>query len=265
MSNTNKYESGIKKQGRLHEDAALRKIGGDAVNLNDLEKSKAPEVFENAHGVIVPGGFGHRGAQYPTFDLSSSTEFTSVKSHISQPGQLTEQDINLYKADFSKMLGNNRAYANGLSPLQQDAQNIVMLEKNGIPIPNELKGASQEKVVDYLQNETIMRIPDDHVEKMRETIMADARQIPEKYCLPEDPSEDQIAALGNRLQGTGLTTSETAELMKSSDMSQSQSSPIQSEMELDSSKTEEKSDENEQEIQTNEHESEQDYFPGHGL
>ncbi len=193
MEKPNKYDEGTKKQGRLHEDSALKKIGGDAVNLNDI------------------AGLGHKGYQFPTFDISSSTELTSVKSHVSMPGQISEQDINCYKTDFKKMLGHNR---NGPFPMGEDVKNIASLAENGHPVPTKLQGADQTKIVEYLQHETVMRIPDDHVEKMQSIITADAKQIPENFYLPGSPTEEQLSALGNRIQGSGLSSSETAEIMQ---------------------------------------------------
>ena len=193
MKEPNKYDEGIKKQGRLHEDSALKKIGGDAVNLNDV------------------AGLGHKGGQFPTFDISSSTELTSVKSHVSIPGQISEQDINSYKTDFKKMLGHNR---NGPFPMGEDVKNIASLAENGHPVPTKLLGADQAKIIDYLQHETVMRIPDDHVENMQSKIIADAKQIPQNFYLPGNPTEEQLSTLGNRIQGSGLTSSETSEIMQ---------------------------------------------------
>jgi hypothetical protein len=177
----------------MHEDAALMKIGGDAKNLNG----------DAAHKM--------RGGQYPTFDISSSKEICSVKSHISQAGGPTQQDLAAYKTDFSHMLGWGRAYENGISPKEQDAERIAILAKQGTPIPGELKEADTEQVASYLQNKSIMRVPENHVDEVRDFLAKDVRKNPENYFLPPElePTDEQVQAIANRIQGTGLTSDET--------------------------------------------------------
>jgi hypothetical protein len=196
--------SGIKTRGKLHEDAALKSIGGDAYNLN----GKA------ANGMV--------GNQFPTYDICSSTELASVKSHLSQPGACPPADIEAYKADFSHMLGWDRAYERGLSPLEQDAERISNLSAKGFAVPAELKGAGQDQTVDYLKNNSILRIPDDHVAPVKAALDNDIRSLPENYFLPAEPSDEQVQAVLNRIQGTGLSSSETAQLMDGPDQADQQ-------------------------------------------
>lgn len=180
--------AGIQKQGRLFEDSAVRLRGGDTVNLNDI-------------------GIGN----YPTFDLLSSSEITSVKSHISKPGDITVNDEAAYRHDFAKMLGWGRSYDSGLYPLEQDAARISYLSNQGFPVPSELAGSDREEIVNYLQKKTIMRIPDDHIDRVRQVMEADIRNIPENYYLPENPTEEQIQSVLGRIQGTGLTSGQLDE------------------------------------------------------
>ena len=185
----------IKTQGDLHEKAALKTMGGDAYNLNR----------EAASGVV--------GHQYPTFDICSSTELASVKSHISQPGQCTTSDIAAYKADFNHMLGWDRAYERGLSPLEQDAERLSSLPGKGFAVPSAINGVGQEGTVNYLKNNSIMRIPDDHVTPVRQAMEQDVRALPENYFLPENPTDEQVQGVLSRIQGTGLSSIETARQM----------------------------------------------------
>ena len=174
MSVGKKSDGFIKRQGRLHEDLALEMLGGDTVNLNDMK---------------IPGLIG---GNYPTFDLSSSSELTSVKSHISKPGTISPEDKKAYKADFAKMLGwGERAFDEGLSPIERDAKQISELPGR-IPIPTELSGASPDEIVKYMQDKTVMRIPDDHVEDVRQTLKVDIEKLPGNYFLPDNPTEEQI-------------------------------------------------------------------------
>lgn len=191
--------SRIKTQGQLHEEAALKTIGGDAYNLNG----------EAASGML--------GNQFPTYDICSSSELASVKSHISQPGQCTASDIAAYKSDFSHMLGWDRAYERGLSPLEQDAERVCSLTGKGFPTPSEIKSAGPEQTVNYLKKNSVMRIPDDHVQAVRQALEPDIRSLPENYFLPADPSDQQVQAVLKRVQGSGLSSTETARLMNEQD------------------------------------------------
>lgn len=196
MGQKNKNEIGIQKQGLLHEESALKLIGGDAENLNNNPKLE---------------DMGLHAGNYPNFDIFSSNEICSVKSHFTQDGT---PNIQSYKNDFSKMLGSGKPYQDGLSPLALDAKRISECAAKGISVPNEIKEANQEQVVQFLKEKSVMRIPSDHVESVREALVNDAGQLPEKYFLPENPTEEQLRSLGERVQSTGLSSSETLEQMK---------------------------------------------------
>lgn len=188
-------------QGAIHESATLNTIGGDAINLNgDAAK-------------------GYRGGKYPTFDISSSTEICSVKSHISQDGVLTNQNVNGYIHDFEHMLGWNRDIAYNeldgkLLPIEQDAKRIADLQGRGIPIPESLSNASSDRIVEYLKHDTVMRIPEDHVSAVQDELERKAREIPENYYLSNPPSNSEIATLRDRVKSTGLTAEETINQLK---------------------------------------------------
>ena len=193
MQPSNQEQGVIKSIGDLHEASARELMGGDAENLN--------------HHPLLEG-MGLRGGNYNTYDIFSSEEACSVKARMI--GNTSEPNLNSYRSEFNKMLGWNRSYQNNnLSPIQQDAQRLMACGERGVPIPEALKGATQEQVVDYLQTQSTMRVPSDHVEAVRETIIADARNLPEKYHLPENPTEQQLLALGNRIQSTGLSAEES--------------------------------------------------------
>lgn len=180
-----------KEQGDLHESAALKSIGGDAINLNGGVK-----------------------ANFPTFDISSSQEICSVKSHISQDGALTDQNINSYIHDFDHMLGWGRDITYNeldgkLLPIEQDAKRIADLQGKGMPIPEAISNASSNQIVEYLKHDTVMRIPTDHVSAVQDEIERKAREIPENYYLSNPPTDNEITALRDRVKPTGLTAGET--------------------------------------------------------
>lgn len=175
-----------KAQGDLHESAALKSIGSDAINLNN-------DVTRN----------------FPTFDISSSKEICSVKSHISQDGVLTDQNINSYIHDFEHMIGWGRNFDGGLNPMQQDAERIVALRDQGKPIPESLSNASREEIVKYIEQNTVMRIPTNHVGPVQDALEKSAREIPENYYLSSPPTDSEIAALRDRVKPTGMDSQET--------------------------------------------------------
>jgi hypothetical protein len=205
MAQKSKSEIGIQKQGLLHEESALKLIGGDSENLNNNPKLE---------------DMGLHAGNYPNFDIFSSNEICSVKSHFTQDGA---PNIQSYKNDFSKMLGSGKPYQDGLSPLALDAKRISECAEKDIPVPNEIKEASQEQVVQFLKEKSVMRIPSDHVESVREALVNDARQLPEKYFLPETPTEEQLKSFGERVQSTGLSSNETFEHMKTAEQNPSKS------------------------------------------
>ncbi len=75
------------RQGRMHEDAALETVGGDAVNLDDF-------VSEHANDAASSEGVRHfQGGRFPTYDITSSTELASVKAYTSGGSEPSKQDI----------------------------------------------------------------------------------------------------------------------------------------------------------------------------
>lgn len=192
MTSSGKGKGFINSIGDLHEESALELMGGDAQNLNHHPKLE---------------GMALRGGNFDTYDIFSSEEICSVKARMVE--NTSEPNLGSYKSEFRKMMGYNRAHKNGLSPLEQDEQRLIECGERGLPIPEELKGATREEVVNYLQTKSTMRVPSDHVEEVRTSIIAYARQLPENYHLYQNPTEEQLQALGNRIQSTGLDSEES--------------------------------------------------------
>jgi hypothetical protein len=184
-SDAKKQVDYIKEQGSLHEVSAKNIIGGDAINLNDL------------------------ATNFPTYDIASSTELASVKSHMHIGTEPTSQDINLYVHDFNHMLGWGRDYVNRLDPIQQDAKNIAEIRGRGAPIPEIIKNADQQEIGEYLKHNSVLRIPDDHVESVQKALEAKILEFPENYFLDANPTNEQIQSVLNRVKGTGLTSAQT--------------------------------------------------------
>lgn len=141
-----------------------------------------------------------RGNNYPNFDISSTSEIASVKTHLASGGEFTDSIAQLYVDDFWKMLGDGRAFDKGKSPTRQDAINILSMRDAGILIPKELLHASAEEAENFIQEKSVMRIIDDHLPKVKEVFMNDTRTC----SLPEDMRHKYA----RRFKGIGLNENE---------------------------------------------------------
>lgn len=177
----------IEIQGRLHEDSLKSRLGSDAQNINDL----AAENFR-------------------TYDLISSEGIWSVKSHMSAEGELTESAAKAYQANFDHLLGWNRS----VDAVEMDVKALRDRLPEGTAVPKALREGSLEEATDYLKNNSILGVPDDHVEAVRNNLIKHAREFPETYGLPASPSEEDFQKLSDRIQGTGLNASDTPALVK---------------------------------------------------
>lgn len=177
----------IEIQGRLHEDSLKSRLGSDAQNINDL----AAENFR-------------------TYDLISSEGIWSVKSHMSAEGELTESAAKAYQANFDHLLGWNRS----VDAVEMDVKALRDRLPEGTAVPKALREGSLEEATDYLKNNSILGVPEDHVEAVRNNLIKHAREFPETYGLPASPSEEDFQKLSDRIQGTGLNASDTPAFVK---------------------------------------------------
>ncbi len=177
----------IEIQGRLHEDSLKSRLVCDAQNINDL----AAENFR-------------------TYDLISSEGIWSVKSHMSAEGELTESAAKAYQANFDHLLGWNRS----VDAVEMDVKALRDHLPEGTAVPKALREGSLEEATDYLKNNSILGVPEDHVEAVRNNLIKHAREFPETYGLPASPSEEDFQKLSDRIQGTGLNASDTPALVK---------------------------------------------------
>ncbi|QLQ04690.1 MAG: hypothetical protein HZY76_00325 [Anaerolineae bacterium] len=70
------------------EASAIATLGGEATSLD--------EAAEN---------LGMKGNNYPTYDIASSREVVSVKTHWADDGSLSDSARQAYQRDFTHMLG----------------------------------------------------------------------------------------------------------------------------------------------------------------
>jgi hypothetical protein len=188
ICNVNEPNSDLPYRRYASEAAARAVIGGDAV---DLDIATA----------------GHKGHNFPTYDISSSSEIASVKTHW--------DNTDAYISDFHRQLGWGRSYDQGLSPVQLDARNIIQARDRGeIPVPRDLENANLAQVTDYLNRQSVLRIPDDHVKEVRDKLETLVTDLPHNYHLPDNPSQEQIKSVLDRIRPMGLTSTELREMIE---------------------------------------------------
>lgn len=181
---------------RYASEAAARTVAGE--NAVDLDS------FIRENDVA-----GFKGDNYPTYDIASRTEVASVKTHWNVKGELNAGAIAAYKRDFAKM----RGWGRNPGALEADGASIIAAHEMGAPIPEGLNNATVEEAATYLQNEAILRIPDDHVEPVRRELEKDILTFPSNYQLPENPSPQQVEKVLHRIQKIGLTSGELQKLI----------------------------------------------------
>lgn len=177
----------VEIQGRLHEDSLKSQLGGDIQNINDLAEDN-----------------------FRTYDLISSEGIWSVKSHMGGEGELTESAKQAYLANFEHMLGWNRS----VDAVEMDAKALRERLPEGIAMPKVLRNGSLQDAADFLKNNSKLGIPEDHVEMVRKDLIDHAREFPETYGLPEQPGEEDLQRLSNRIQGTGLNAADTHAIVR---------------------------------------------------
>jgi hypothetical protein len=189
----------------------MEKLRSQGNQDRDLDCRRSPPEAAAAatigHGAVILDEVlkkGHQGGNYPTYDIASATELASVKTHWTGQGEPVIKD---YIEDFSHMMSDlgGRGFQKGLSPVEQDAHNILNARDRGVSVPEALKGADCEGAVHYIRHRTVLRIPDDHVSSVREMLRQEARRSPSWFNLPSDPSDAQVEALLSRIQPIGVS------------------------------------------------------------
>lgn len=176
-------------EGRRHggEGAAIETMGGDAKSLDRPGKPA-----------------------FPTYDASSSNEVASVKTHWANDGSLSEGARANYQHDFEHMLGWGRTP----DALQTDGKNIKAAAAEGVPVPQDLTTQGTDAAAgEWLRDNSVMRVPDDHVSTVRADLGSRARALPGNYFLPENPSDAQVTQLTERVKGIGVTSAQLQDLI----------------------------------------------------
>jgi len=151
-----------------------------------------------------------KGNNYPTYDISSSNQVASVKTHWGDDGSLSDSARQAYQRDFSHMLG----WGRDVGALEQDGQNIISARDKGVPVPEGLAIATTaEQAAQYLRDNSILMVPDDHVAIMRADLRARILELPDNYFLPPNPTEKQLAQVLSRVRGIGLSSQELQDLI----------------------------------------------------
>ncbi len=144
------------------------------------------------------------------FDAVNHEEIASVKTHII--GQ-EENAIANYAKDLRATLGlvedeqeKLDKAANSLWEARSDADKWKFLSAN---MPEAIRNASsQEELKEALKETASLRIPADHVEKVREYLDRVAQKEPELYGLPNDSSSEEFASALDDLKARVLPINE---------------------------------------------------------
>jgi hypothetical protein len=179
------------------EAAALATAGAGARNLDQLCRDNP-----NLH---------LKGNNYPIYDLISPSEVASIKTYWAGDGALTPEAVNRYVRAFNRMLGSNRQP----NALASDAGNLIAVCSNStIEHPSDLKLHSPTEVGKYLRDKSVLRIPDDHVDPVRDELARRMQQFPDNYYLPQSVSEDSIReVVAARVKGIGVDSTYLRELL----------------------------------------------------
>lgn len=192
----NDLPRGYSDARRYSSEAAARfTAGNDSVDLDNITK-----VNE----------LGFKGNNYPIYDISSPEEVASVKTHWNSEGYLDKNAISAYKRDFAKLYGWNR----NVNALHEDGENIIKIRNAGLSVPHELENATIEEASEYLRDNSLLRIPDDHVDQIRSELEVDIRNFPTSYSLSENPTDEQIKHVLERVKGIGLKSNELKEMVE---------------------------------------------------
>ena len=186
MENKNLESSRIDARRYTSEAAAKASIGEGAVNLDD-------EIKENPE-------LQFKGNNYPGYDIISQNELCSVKTHWGDAKNSDgkyDWDPADYKRDLYRLMGTGEE----INVLSNDAINLKSLIDTGeIPYPQELNDMSPTDMVNFVRDKTTLRIPDDHVDGLKNFLSEDYQNVPENYHGAS--KEDMLS----RIKGIGLTS-----------------------------------------------------------
>lgn len=179
--NATDFRHYYRDRGRMSEAAARVTAGDEAIDLNVAAK----EV----------GGF--RGNYYPTFDISSPYEISSVKTSWNIHGELDENALNRYVRHFEIMTNKKR--------LQARANDILRLRDAGTTVPTELENANEQQTISYMRDKTLFRVPDNHQKPIQERF----RQMAQDGLISHEQADNRC----RRVRGIGMTSTELDKLL----------------------------------------------------
>jgi hypothetical protein len=148
---------------------------GNVVVLDDFIKS---------NNII---GLGFKGANFPLFDISSTTEICSVASRGSIEGYIRK-----FCAMFNKI------------NVKKAAENFYNLAQVGCPVPSLLCGQPIEEYEKFLKENSVFRIPENHYLGIRNVIADYIAGFPGNYWLKKETTSDEIILfVQKRIQSSG--------------------------------------------------------------
>jgi hypothetical protein len=186
---------GIPQQGAI----------GEAANL-----TLKAQAGETARDLNQLPSLGNNPINMPGVDNASSGTYTQVKTRVGS-GR-----VKTYLTDLRKMVTDSDGKMSKAADAFVDDRNqaaIQRLRDEGA-WPKELgPGTTREQYVDFLQGRSELAVTDESVPAVRDAVRLDAQNFPENWNLPANPTTEEIDALVNRVQPSGITSTDAQDLL----------------------------------------------------
>jgi hypothetical protein len=186
---------GIPQQGAI----------GEAANL-----TLKAQAGETARDLNQLPSLGNNPINMPGVDNASSSAFTQVKTRVGS-GR-----VQTYVRDLQKMATDSDGKMSKAADAFVDDRNqaaIQQLRDEGA-WPKELgPGTTHEQYLDFLQGRSELAVTDESVPAVRDAVRLNAQNFPENWNLPANPTTEEIDALVDRVQPSGVTATDAQGLL----------------------------------------------------
>lgn len=191
------------KEGEKHGTFMMKGKAAEQVVLLHSHGTSLDDLIQNNH-------LASRKDHFFIFDIGSQESIISVKV---KGIHLEGENIAGYKLNQSA----KTAYLNAFYDIIGEGSNESLLEeaaallfeaknKRLIQIPDKMKNKiTVAAIKDYLCQYSELRIPDEHVDEIRELVKAKIQKFPDNFGLKGTVTEKQIHRLLERIQPIGVT------------------------------------------------------------
>jgi hypothetical protein len=140
---------------------------------------------------------GHNSKVY---DVGNQNRVASVKTYGIGHGSVSKATVNNYVRDLRVATGRSQR-PKDVQKFNAAAQELRQAARQGnVALPSALQNAPNDKAAsDWLRRNAEMRIPDDHVKQVRNSVRSSVIRNPETYGLSANASYADRAALAQQL------------------------------------------------------------------